>query len=143
MLTIEQKKQFEQKIPFVFDIQSRHGNQGTLSYWEKNEVFPLGIQRCFWVHDVDEGVTRGNHAHKSENQVVVAISGTLEIIVTDSSGKQSAFILDDPKKALYLPPMHWIETRFKPGSVLLGLCNEPFSEENYIRDFQAFKATVK
>ncbi len=137
MLTPKQLTRFNAKKPFIFDFGVQNGPSGKLSFWQKNQVFPNGIQRCFWVYDVSE--IRGNHAHYSEDQVIVAVSGIIYVKVISSSGEVESYTLDHPWKALYLPPKYWIETRFEKGAVLLGMCNESFNERDYIRDFEKFK----
>ncbi|MDN3202852.1 sugar 3,4-ketoisomerase [Algoriphagus sediminis] len=140
MLSQEQLAQFQAQIPFVFDFGIKGDPTGKLSFWQKNEIFPEGIQRCFWVYDVDEDETRGNHAHRSEGQVIVAIKGKISLKITDTAGNTKAFTLENPYEGFYLPPKYWIQTKFESGAVLLGMCNEPFEDGDYIRDFEEFLA---
>ncbi|MFC3880415.1 sugar 3,4-ketoisomerase [Algoriphagus namhaensis] len=143
MLTDEQHASIKLGIPFLFKLKGVNQSTGNLSYWENNEIFPDGIQRCFWVYDVEPRESRGNHAHFSESQVIVAMNGQIHVKVENVLGEEFFFELDHPSVGLFLPPKNWITTRFEPGSVLLGMCNETFKESDYIRDFELFKSLSK
>lgn len=138
MLTKAQLDLFSTNTPFILKLAGKSDGSGLLNYWEQNEIFPNGIQRCFWVHGVDQSQSRGNHAHRSESQVLVAMSGRIYASVEDSAGKLHEYTLSHPGEGLFLPPMHWVSTRFEQDAVLLGMCNEPFSEDDYIRDKAEF-----
>ncbi|MHA7130775.1 sugar 3,4-ketoisomerase [Algoriphagus namhaensis] len=139
MLLKEQKHQVEAKIPFVFKLHGAQDPSGKLNFWQQNEIFPSGILRCFWVYDTQPSQSRGNHAHKSEIQVIVAVHGRIRVEIENRQGVRYDFELTDPSLGLYLPPQHWVVTYFGPQAVLLGMCNESFSEEDYIRNYKEFK----
>lgn len=119
---------------------SPHGN---LFYWENKELFPFGIQRCFWINEVSGDNSRGNHAHWEESQVLVAVHGSVEVLLHEPGEAKRKFTLDHPEKGLFVPPLHWVETRFEEGAVLLGLSDREFSEQDYIRDIQDFENLQK
>ncbi|MCS5490118.1 sugar 3,4-ketoisomerase [Algoriphagus limi] len=121
-------------IRFPGDI----GESGSLFFWENKKLFPDGIRRCFWVHKVPEGFVRGKHAHRNETQILIAMSGILEVKIQYPDGEIETFILNEPSEGLLIPPLHWVETKFSPDAVLLGLSDRDFSEDDYIRDPEEF-----
>ena len=136
-------KNIDMSIPHLFSVGGEKSETGELRYWENNELFPKGIQRCFWVFDVDNQKTRGNHAHKTEHQVIVAMHGEIQVKMINLSGEEFEFSLTNPAEALLIPPLHWIKTVFGKGAVLLGMTNEVFSEADYIRDWSYFERMQK
>jgi hypothetical protein len=129
--------------PFLFLMPGTSNTSGELHYFENTDLFPNGIKRCFWVSGVQEGEKRGNHAHKKEAQVVVAISGFIEVKVEDAQGKNWIFSLSGAGNGLFIPPLHWVEVSFSLNSVLLGLSNLEFSEEDFIRNYDDFRKLGK
>lgn len=131
-------KEDKHMTPYLFSVDGGISDTGELRYWENNELFPKGIQRCFWVFDVDSRKSRGNHAHKTENQVIVAMHGVIFVKIVNLLGDEFEFKLSRPSEALFIPPLHWITTVFDSEAVLLGMTNEVFSEADYIRDREQF-----
>lgn len=119
---------------YLFLFPGSCNDTGKLSFWENVELFSKGIQRCFWITEVGSESTRGNHAHWEESQVLVAIVGKLSIKVTNTKGEVYLYELEEPKQGLFVPPLHWVEVHFGPNSVLLGMSDRAFSEDDYIRD---------
>ena len=126
------------QAPYTFTLPGFSNETGSLHFWENLELFPKGIQRCFWISNVKEGETRGNHAHWEEAQVIVAVAGTIRLEIHSAKGEIFHFMLDSPKHAVFIPPLNWLIARFTPGSVLLGLSDRAFSEDDYIRDLDYF-----
>ncbi len=119
------------------------GKMGELHYWENMELFPQGIRRCFWISSVPEGEIRGNHAHWKESQLLVAVEGSVEVTIADSHGEDYLFTLNSPEMGLLIPPLHWVEVKFSPKTILLGLSDRDFSEDDYIRDKDYFGSLHK
>lgn len=115
-------------------------DSGELHFWENESLFPNGICRCFWITNVARGVFRGEHAHWQESQVLVNLAGSAQIEVEGINGKTREFRLESPSQGLYIPPLNWVRVSFNPQSVLLGLADRSFSEEDYIRDLQIFRS---
>jgi hypothetical protein len=111
---------------------------GRLHYWENKALFPNGILRCFWISEVGEGETRGDHAHYKESQVLIAVAGKVRVEVETLAKETLTFDLSDPGEGVFVPPMNWVKVHFSPGAVVLGLSNREFSEEDYIRDKSHF-----
>lgn len=120
-------------------IEDRRGN---LSYVEANRHVPFDIQRVYYLYDVPGGATRGGHAHKELWQVIVAISGSFDVILDDGSARQR-FSLNRSYYGLVVGPMMWRELdNFSSGSVCLVLASHPFDEDDYYRDYDEFRSAL-
>jgi hypothetical protein len=129
--------------PFLVPLPGESRASGDLHFWENSDLFPDGIQRCFWITNVAADETRGNHAHWKESQVLVAMSGKLEVEILSTSGIQFSFSLSSPSEGVFIPPLHWVVVRFGPQAVLLVMSDKQFSEEDYIRDKDYFEKLKK
>jgi dTDP-4-dehydrorhamnose 3,5-epimerase-like enzyme len=116
--------------------------RGNLSFIEENNQIPFQIKRVYYLYDVPSGATRGGHAHKALHQVVIALSGSFDVILDDGIRKRS-FFLNRPHYGLYIPPKVWRELEnFSSNSVALSLVSEVYDESDYIRNYDAFKSAV-
>jgi dTDP-4-dehydrorhamnose 3,5-epimerase-like enzyme len=116
--------------------------RGNLSFIEENNQIPFQIKRVYYLYDVPSGATRGGHAHKALHQVVIALSGSFDVILDDGIRKRS-FFLNRPHYGLYIPPKVWRELEnFSSNSVALSLVSEVYDESDYIRDYDSFKSLV-
>jgi len=98
----------------------------------------FSIERCYYLYDVPSGATRGGHAHKNLHQLIIAASGSFEVIITDAS-KSRTIYLNQPDQGLYLPPGLWRELKnFSAGSICLVMASAKYTEEDYIRDLDQF-----
>jgi dTDP-4-dehydrorhamnose 3,5-epimerase-like enzyme len=103
---------------------------------------PFTIARLFVVR-APRGATRGQHAHRRCTQMMICVNGALDIECDDGSRKKT-FTLDRGNLALILPPSIWASLVFrKPDSALAVLCDRPYEEHDYIRDYQEFSAMRK
>lgn len=101
------------------------------------------IARVYWVTGVPEGARRGAHAHHETRQLMVVLSGSVEVIFDDGRTR-SRFTLDSPHQALTIPPMQWHELEnFAPNTVALMLASHPYDERDYIRDHAEFLALAR
>ncbi|TXE10979.1 sugar 3,4-ketoisomerase [Algoriphagus aquimarinus] len=126
------------QAPYALSLPGNSSETGSLHFWENFELFPDGIQRCFWISGVKEDDTRGNHAHWQESQVIVAVAGSIQLEIYSAQGKVYNFELHSPEQAVFIPPLNWLIARFSPNSVLLGMSDRAFSENDYIRDLDYF-----
>jgi dTDP-4-dehydrorhamnose 3,5-epimerase-like enzyme len=116
--------------------------RGNLSFIEENNQIPFQIKRVYYLYDVPSGATRGGHAHKALHQVVIALSGSFEVILDDGIRKRS-FFLNRPHYGLYIPPKVWRELEnFSSNSVALSLVSEVYDESDYVRNYDAFRSMV-
>ncbi len=116
--------------------------RGNLSVIEENIHVPFKIKRVYYLYDVPSGATRGGHAHKTLSQVVIALSGSFDVVLDDGREKKT-FFLNRPHYGLYIPPGIWREIEnFSSNSVALSLVSDFYKEEDYVRDYDAFKKMV-
>lgn len=132
------KNDLEYRPPELLQIPGKISESGSVHFWENTRLFPSGVLRCFWISGVKERESRGNHAHWQESQVLIAVAGKLHVKVTGINGNDSVFVLDEPSKGLFVPPLNWVEIHFSADAVLLGLGDQAFSEDDYIRDKKNF-----
>ncbi|HLF46204.1 MAG TPA: FdtA/QdtA family cupin domain-containing protein [Chitinophagaceae bacterium] len=103
---------------------------------------PFIIKRVYWTYFTPHNVERGNHAHRSLHQVLVAVSGIIKFTIEGFNGNKTEFILDDPNTGLYLPPMHWRTIHFSHNAILLCLASEEYRADDYIREYNEFKKLI-
>lgn len=117
--------------------------RGNLSFIEENRQVPFEIKRVYYLYDVPSGATRGGHAHKQLQQVVIALSGSFDVVLDDGYNKRK-FFLNRPHYGLYIPPGVWRELEnFSSNSVALSLVSQVYDESDYVRDYEVFKRMVK
>lgn len=123
----------------LVDIRKYSDTRGYLSVIENNLDIPFDIKRIYYLYMVPE-VARGAHAHKALQQLLIATSGSVEVIMDDGKEKKS-FMLDRPWKGLYVPAGLWRDLEnFSGGAVLLCLASEKYDPEDYIRNYEEFLA---
>lgn len=140
---IEQKIDYMKKTTIndckIIDIRRYTDTRGYLSVVENGLDIPFDIQRIYYLYMVPE-VARGAHAHKALQQLLIATSGSVEVIMDDGKEKKS-FMLDRPWKGLYVPAGLWRDLEnFSGGAVLMCLASEKYDAEDYIRDYEEFLA---
>jgi len=112
--------------------------RGNLSFVESNNQIPFAINRVYYVYDVPGGTDRGGHAHKGLHQLIIAMSGSLDVTLDDGKNKKK-FHLARSYYGLYVAPMMWREIdNFSSGSVLMVLASNIYSEDDYYRDYDDF-----
>ncbi|RZT41539.1 sugar 3,4-ketoisomerase [Cupriavidus agavae] len=117
--------------------------RGNLTFLESERHVPFEIKRVFYLYDVPTEESRGAHAHKQLHQFIICLAGSFDVRVDDGES-QATFHLNRPWKGLHVPPMIWgAEINFDPGSVCLVLASDHYCEDDYIRDYETFLATVK
>ena len=116
----------------------QHGDErGHLVVVEGTKDIPFEIKRIYYLYMVPE-VARGAHAHKELQQLLIATSGSVEVIMDDGKEKKS-FMLDRPWKGLLIPAGLWRDLEnFSGGAVLMCLASEKYDAEDYIRDYNEF-----
>lgn len=113
--------------------------RGNLSVIE-NDTVPFEIKRVYYLYDVPSGAERGGHAHKKMQQLLVALSGSFQVVLK-SATKTEFVTLNNPSKGLLIEPGTWREIiDFSSGAVCLAVVSTTFDEADYIRDFDEFKA---
>ena len=114
--------------------------RGNLSVIENN-VIPFEIKRVYYLYDVPSGAERGGHSHIEQQEFLVALSGSFDVILNDGH-KEKVVTLNKPFEGLLIANGIWRELKnFSSGSVCLVIASDVFSERDYIREFQDFLAT--
>ncbi|WP_312510942.1 sugar 3,4-ketoisomerase [Chryseobacterium culicis] len=112
---------------------------GYITIAEEQKNIPFDIKRVYWTYYTPQDVSRGGHAHKQLQQIIVAVSGTITFNTEDKDGKKEVFILDSPNVGLYIPKLVWRDIKFSHSAVLLCLASELYDEDDYFRNYQDFK----
>jgi WxcM-like, C-terminal len=112
---------------------------GNITAVNNSKEVPFNIERVYYLFDVPGGEARGGHAHKNLQQLIVAASGSFDIIIDDGNVKRT-FHLSRPYTGLYMPAGLWRELdNFSSGSICLVLASIQYDEADYIRDYAKFK----
>lgn len=123
----------------IIDIPKIEDRRGNLSVIEK-DCTPFEIKRVYYLYDVPSDAFRGGHAHKDQSELLVALSGSFEVVLKDGT-TEKRFMLNKPNKGLIIPDGIWRELEnFSAGSVCLVLASDVFEESDYIREFEAYKS---
>jgi dTDP-4-dehydrorhamnose 3,5-epimerase-like enzyme len=113
-------------------------DRGNLSFIEAGRPIPFVVKRVYWIYDVPGGATRGGHAYKELQEFFVALSGSFDVILNDGH-ERKAVSLNRSYFGLYIPNMIWRNVEnFSTNAVCMILASQPYSADDYIRDYQAF-----
>jgi hypothetical protein len=124
--------------PSIVELPRIEDPRGNLSFIEGLYHVPFAIERVYWIYDVPGGQTRGGHAFKEQQEFIVALSGSFDVVVDDGSSKQS-FFLNRSYFGLYIPSGYWRQmVDFSTNSLALVLSSTQFSESDYIRDYDSY-----
>lgn len=126
------------KKPELYTFSQNADARGHLAFLEELKDVPFEVKRVYWLHGVPEQQVRGDHAHKTGQQVIVCLQGQMEVILESQSGEIFSCSLNDPGQGLYIPPMWWGKMLFKDKAIMLGLASDEFSEDDYIRNRSDF-----
>jgi len=122
----------------VIDITKVHDTRGNLSVIQGEDI-PFEMKRVYYLYDIPSGGRRGGHSHKDQHELLVALSGSFDVILNDGK-EQKTITLNKPNIGLLIVKGIWRELEnFSSGSVCLVLASGLFDEEDYIRDFEEYK----
>jgi dTDP-4-dehydrorhamnose 3,5-epimerase-like enzyme len=132
------KQEINWNEPQIIDIPIVHDQRGNLSVVEGGDLVPFDIKRLYYLYDVPGGATRGGHAHKNLRQLIIAASGSFDVVLDNGKTRQK-FSLNRSYKGLYIPTMIWREIEnFSSGAVCMVLASEHYDESDYIYDYNEF-----
>ena len=127
----------------IIDLPKIEDHRGNLTFIEQNQHIPFDIKRIYYLYDVPGGSVRGGHAHKDLHQLIIAASGSFDVILKDGI-KEARYHLNRSYYGLYVPPMTWRELdNFSSGSVCLALASLLYDEDDYIREFTEYQKKIK
>lgn len=116
--------------------------RGNLTFIEGSRHVPFDFQRMYYLYDVPGGAERGGHAHKALHQLIIAMSGSFDVLLDDGRSKKQ-FHLNRSYYGLYVCPLIWRElNNFSSGSVCVVLASNTYDEADYYRDYGEFLQTV-
>ena len=125
-------------IPQIIQLPKIIDRRGNLSFFENNNQVPFVIKRTYWIYDVPGGESRGGHAYKENEEIIVALSGSFDIIL-DNGTEKKVFNMNRSYYGLYVPKMYWREmNNFSTNSLALIVASTDYNEDDYIRDYDYF-----
>jgi dTDP-4-dehydrorhamnose 3,5-epimerase-like enzyme len=130
-------------IPHIINFPKIVDSRGNLSFLEGINHIPFKIIRTYWIYDVPGGETRGGHAYKENEELIIALSGSFDVKL-DNGNNKYMFHLNRSYYGLYVPKMYWREmNNFSTNSLALILASTEYNKNDYIRDYNQFLAKTK
>jgi hypothetical protein len=131
----------ETKKPYIIDLPKIQDPRGNLTFLQNRTQIPFEINRVFWTYDVPGGEIRGGHAYKKQQEVIIALSGSFDVVITHVDGSTDRFTMNRSYYGLFLPALTWrhIEN-FSSNSVSLHFSSSKYDSADYLRDFNYFKS---
>jgi hypothetical protein len=122
----------------LIDLPKIQDPRGNLTFVESGSHIPFDIQRVYYLYDVPGGAARGGHAHKALHQLIIAMSGSFDVVLDDGTNKKRVH-MNRSYSGLYVCPMIWREIdNFSSGAVLMVIASNKYDEADYYRDYDEF-----
>jgi dTDP-4-dehydrorhamnose 3,5-epimerase-like enzyme len=122
----------------MIDLPKISDPRGNLTFVEGGSQIPFDIQRVYYLYDVPGGAERGGHAHKDLHQLIIAMSGSFDVVLDDGKNKKRVH-MNRSYNGLYVCPMIWRELdNFSSGAVLMVLASNKYDEADYYREYTDF-----
>jgi hypothetical protein len=133
----------EVDVPRIIELPRILDPRGNLTFLQHSSQIPFEIKRTFWTYDVPGGEVRGGHAFHKQQELIIALSGSFDVILTNVDGTIKKYSLNRSYYGIYLPALTWrhIEN-FSTNALSLHISSELFSQEDYLRDFEGLKAVT-
>lgn len=129
--------------PVIINLPKIEDPRGNLSFIEEDKHIPFTIERVYWIYDVPGGQIRGGHAFKKQQELIVALSGSFDVMVDDGQEKK-IFHLNRSYYGLYIPAGYWRQLEnFSTNSLAMVLSSTPYDENDYIREYEQFRTHQK
>jgi len=126
------------QTPQIIQLPKIIDKRGNLSFFENCNQIPFRIMRVYWIYDVPGGEFRGGHAYRENEEFIVALSGSFDIVF-DNGREKKAFNMNRSYYGLYVPKMYWRElNNFSTNSLALIVSNTEYNEDDYIREYKDF-----
>jgi len=117
-------------------------SRGSLSVGEARQQIPFVIERVFWIYDVPEGQTRGEHSHNECSEVIVPVCGAFDMVVDDGE-RRTTVHMNNPYTGILIPPSVWCRLEnFAPGTVCVVFASHPYNASGYTNDYAEYRASI-
>jgi dTDP-4-dehydrorhamnose 3,5-epimerase-like enzyme len=127
------------ETPQIIQLPKILDRRGNLSIIEQFKNIPFKIERAYWIYDVPGGEARGGHAYRENEEFIVALSGSFDVVL-DNGHEKKNYSLNRSYNGLYVPKGYWRELdNFSTNSFALILASTPYTIEDYIYDYNEFK----
>ena len=128
--------------PRLIELPKHLDARGNLSFFENDSHIPFAIKRTYWIYDVPGGESRGGHAFRDQQEFIVALSGSFDVLLHDGE-REFIFNLNRSYYGLYVPSRMWRSMEnFSTNTVALVVSNMVYNEDDYIRNFDDFKNLI-
>jgi dTDP-4-dehydrorhamnose 3,5-epimerase-like enzyme len=126
------------RTPKIINLPKIPDKRGNLSFFENNNQIPFEIRRTYWIYDVPGGESRGGHAYKENEEFIVALSGSFDVVL-DNGKEKTTYSLNRSYYGLYVPKMYWREmNNFSTNSLALIVSCTEYNKNDYIRNYEEF-----
>ena len=124
--------------PKIIELPKIYDKRGNLSFFEHPNQLPFEIERTYWIYDVPGGEARGSHAFREQQEFIIALSGSFDVVLTNGK-EEHRFSLNRSYYGLLIPKMYWRKLEnFSTNSLALIVSDKAYNEADYIRDFEEF-----
>ena len=114
--------------------------RGNLTFLQEPNQVPFKIERVFWTYDVPGGEIRGGHAYREQQELIIALSGSFDVVITDANQQKKTYSLNRSYYGLYIPALTWRHMEnFSTNSLGLHLSSHVYSESDYLRKFDEYQ----
>jgi hypothetical protein len=128
----------------LIDLPKHVDPRGNLTVAEQMKNVPFDIARVYWTYDIPSGERRGGHAHRTCKEVIIAVSGSFDVVLDNGRGNKEVHHMNHPYQGLYVGTNVWRTLEdFSSGAVCLVLASELFDEQEYIYDYDEFLLLTK
>jgi dTDP-4-dehydrorhamnose 3,5-epimerase-like enzyme len=129
--------------PTIVNLPKFLDPRGNLSFIEEDSHLPFKVKRVYWIYDVPGGELRGSHAFRETEELIVALSGSFDVVLHDGT-QESRFHLNRSYYGLLVPKMYWrMLENFSTNSLALIIASTEYNADDYIRDFNEFLNLTK
>ena len=129
--------------PNIIDFQNIDSETGVLNIFEVQNQIDFDIKRVFILNDIKNDITRGNHAHKKTDQLLICLKGEIEIFTELPNGLKFNYILSNSRAGLFLPAEAWHFMNYKKNSIQLVCASQLYNENDYLRTKDQFEDYYK
>ena len=129
--------------PQIIELPKIEDMRGNLSFVEELKHIPIEIKRTYWIYDVPGGQKRGGHAFKEQQEFIISLSGSLDVIIDNGFEKQTVSF-NRSYYGLYIPNGYWRQMKnFSTNTLVVVLASTLFNKKDYIRDYKEFLQYAK